>query len=124
MNKRAFTFKSTTSGGKFFFSSRRRHTRYWRDWSSDVCSSDLLLLADPFSFPVDAFLRRLDEDRPGLAVIGGLASAAARPGGNRLALDGEVSSEGAVGVLLDGADVRTIRSEERRGGKEGRARWE
>src|SRR5947209_19108284 len=25
----------------FFFSSRRRHTRYWRDWSSDVCSSDL-----------------------------------------------------------------------------------
>src|SRR3712207_9312815 len=27
----------------FFFSSRRRHTRYWRDWSSDVCSSDLRL---------------------------------------------------------------------------------
>src|SRR3712207_8319824 len=26
-----------------FFSSRRRHTRYWRDWSSDVCSSDLKL---------------------------------------------------------------------------------
>src|SRR3712207_8256466 len=25
----------------FFFSSRRRHTRYWREWSSDVCSSDL-----------------------------------------------------------------------------------
>src|SRR3712207_7036274 len=25
----------------FFFSSRRRHTRYWRAWSSDVCSSDL-----------------------------------------------------------------------------------
>src|SRR3712207_7354630 len=28
-------------GRVFFFSSRRRHTRYWRDWSSDVCSSDL-----------------------------------------------------------------------------------
>src|SRR3712207_199159 len=27
--------------GLLFFSSRRRHTRYWRDWSSDVCSSDL-----------------------------------------------------------------------------------
>src|SRR3712207_5981735 len=26
------------------FSSRRRHTRYWRDWSSDVCSSDLVRL--------------------------------------------------------------------------------
>src|SRR5438105_10893667 len=28
----------------FFFSSRRRHTRSTRDWSSDVCSSDLLSL--------------------------------------------------------------------------------
>src|SRR3712207_8523117 len=28
--------------GSVFFSSRRRHTRYWRDWSSDVCSSDLV----------------------------------------------------------------------------------
>src|SRR5690606_40497042 len=27
--------------GYFFFSSRRRHTRFSRDWSSDVCSSDL-----------------------------------------------------------------------------------
>src|SRR3712207_4796034 len=32
--------------GVFFFSSRRRHTRYWRDWSSDVCSSDLEATAD------------------------------------------------------------------------------
>src|SRR3712207_490138 len=30
----------------FFFSSRRRHTRYWRDLSSDVCSSDLWKKAD------------------------------------------------------------------------------
>src|SRR5215217_8160227 len=30
----------------FFFSSRRRHTRYWRDWSSDVCSSDLRFKPD------------------------------------------------------------------------------
>src|SRR2546422_1919619 len=29
----------------FFFSSRRRHTRCSRDWSSDVCSSDLPLVA-------------------------------------------------------------------------------
>src|SRR3712207_1265017 len=35
----------------FFFSSRRRHTRYWRDWSSDVCSSDLSLF---FSISPDA----------------------------------------------------------------------
>src|SRR5207245_2042220 len=30
---------------RFFFSSRRRHTRCYRDWSSDVCSSDLTVLA-------------------------------------------------------------------------------
>src|SRR5207302_6377841 len=32
--------------GCFFFSSRRRHTRFSRDWSSDVCSSDLSKLAE------------------------------------------------------------------------------
>src|SRR6266511_4984922 len=31
----------------FFFSSRRRHTRFSRDWSSDVCSSDLWSWIDP-----------------------------------------------------------------------------
>src|SRR5205809_7659691 len=33
-------------GLRFFFSSRRRHTRCSRDWSSDVCSSDLLTWQD------------------------------------------------------------------------------
>src|SRR5699024_5598304 len=41
----------------FFFSSRRRHTRSKRDWSSDVCSSDLdlpfLQLADHFTLTTD-----------------------------------------------------------------------
>src|SRR5439155_6137973 len=31
----------------FFFSSRRRHTRWPRDWSSDVCSSDLVDVPPP-----------------------------------------------------------------------------
>src|SRR5690625_6006798 len=31
----------------FFFSSRRRHTRWPRDWSSDVCSSDLPFVGQP-----------------------------------------------------------------------------
>src|SRR5690606_39360461 len=35
----------TASSAVFFFSSRRRHTRFSRDWSSDVCSSDLLALS-------------------------------------------------------------------------------
>src|SRR5690606_41046317 len=33
----------------FFFSSRRRHTRFSRDWSSDVCSSDLSQAGHPHS---------------------------------------------------------------------------
>src|SRR3712207_2215670 len=41
-------------GFYFFFSSRRRHTRYWRDWSSDVCSSDLRLrVLDGALVPLD-----------------------------------------------------------------------
>src|SRR3712207_3281892 len=32
------------------FSSRRRHTRYWRDWSSDVCSSDLDIVCQALGF--------------------------------------------------------------------------
>src|SRR3989442_14344896 len=35
------TARSAGCGGGVFFSSRRRHTRCGRDWSSDVCSSDL-----------------------------------------------------------------------------------
>src|SRR5690606_40546189 len=34
-------YSSDYSDVVFFFSSRRRHTRFSRDWSSDVCSSDL-----------------------------------------------------------------------------------
>src|SRR5436309_9916964 len=38
----------------FFFSSRRRHTRFSRDWSSDVCSSDLSRDFEGFSAHTDA----------------------------------------------------------------------
>jgi small ligand-binding sensory domain FIST len=62
----------------------------------------LLLLADPFTFPVEPFLDRVADEWPGLQVVGGLASAAAGPGGARLAIDGDVLHEGAVGVLLRG----------------------
>jgi small ligand-binding sensory domain FIST len=72
----------------------------------------LLLFADPFTFPVDAFLERCNDDLPDLRVIGGLASAAAVPGGNRLVLDGDTLTGGAVGVLLDGdVEVRTLVSQ-------------
>src|SRR5205809_2716281 len=42
----------------FFFSSRRRHTRCSRDWSSDVCSSDLSTLQN-FLVGVECHLLRL-----------------------------------------------------------------
>ncbi len=74
-------------------------------WPDDPRGADahtLLLFADPFTFPVDAFVARLFEDRPGLTVIGGNASAARGPGGNRLAHGRAVVVDGAVGVMLGG----------------------
>ena len=62
--------------------------------------STLVLCPDPFTFPADRFLDGLAEHAPGVAVVGGLASAARAPGGNRLLLDGRLYDDGAVGVLL------------------------
>src|SRR5207247_10289579 len=54
---RRFTYEILSSlmlSFLFFFSSRRRHTRSTRDWSSDVCSSDLQnLLADDLALTID-----------------------------------------------------------------------
>jgi small ligand-binding sensory domain FIST len=83
-------------------------------WPSlDHPPGTLLLFADPFTFPVDAFLQRVNRDLPGLQIIGGLASAAESPGGNRLVLDDSVVDEGAVGVFVDGGsiEVRTLVSQ-------------
>src|SRR5207302_7083937 len=55
----------------FFFSSRRRHTRFSRDWSSDVCSSDLILSPIAIAVPL-AGLIVVAEKELGLAV-GGVA---------------------------------------------------
>jgi small ligand-binding sensory domain FIST len=65
----------------------------------------LILLADPYSFPVEPLLQAMAEERPGLPVLGGLASAGG-PGQGALILGGEVVNEGAVGVALRGVDVR------------------
>lgn len=71
-------------------------------WPDDIPddASALLLLTDPFTFPIDQLLERLAEDRPGLPVVGGLASAARGPGGNRLVIDGDIVTQGAVGAFL------------------------
>jgi len=81
-------------------------------WPERDAGADLLLMAiDPFTFPTEAFLRRVDADRPGLRVLGGLASAASVPGGNRLLVDGQIFAEGAAGILVRGAAVRTVVSQ-------------
>src|SRR5687768_18397286 len=88
--------------GCFFFSSRRRHTRCSRDWSSDVCSSDL---GDWFG----AALAVGDTNGDGYRdVVAGIPFQ-----------DLGVSDAGAVTVLRGGAGGR---SEERRVGKEWRSR--
>jgi small ligand-binding sensory domain FIST len=72
----------------------------------------LLLLPDPFSFPIEPVVQQLGQTRPDLRLVGGLASGARGPGGNRLVLDGEVHDDGAVGVLLDPTvPVRTVVSQ-------------
>src|SRR3712207_8086054 len=81
----------------FFFSSRRRHTRYWRDWSSDVCSSDLGAVTGLVS---------LLEPHPDAELGGG----------------GEQDAEQLRAELIEGI-IGESRSEERRVGKECRSRW-
>src|SRR5204863_2020918 len=85
----------------FFFSSRRRHTRSLRDWSSDVCSSDLALEAVQAD-QVDRLQR----------------TPAAFLGGNALRFEAHFD-------ILEHREPgeERERSEERRVGKECRSRW-
>jgi small ligand-binding sensory domain FIST len=62
--------------------------------------SALLVLADPFTFPMAEFATHLADRHPGLPVVGGFASGASGPGGTRLALGARVLTSGAVAVLL------------------------
>lgn len=62
----------------------------------------LVVVPDPFSFPISELVDELARECPDLTVIGGLASAAHRPGDNRLLLDDEVFDDGAIGFLLRG----------------------
>src|SRR5260221_10936046 len=89
----------------FFFSSRRRHTRSLCDWSSDVCSSDLLMTW----------------------YVAGVAPMLRRP--CRLLEALKITEPGVTLTHLPSESVSTwpsrrmMRSEERRVGKECRSRW-
>ncbi|MBI4050946.1 MAG: FIST C-terminal domain-containing protein [Elusimicrobia bacterium] len=63
---------------------------------------NILLLSDPFSLDPEELVRGLDFAFPGSVKIGGLASAAAQPGGNALYLNQNMFHSGAVGIVLSG----------------------
>jgi small ligand-binding sensory domain FIST len=63
----------------------------------------VLLLGDPFSIDVELVLSLFNRFVPGVRVVGGMASAGARPHSNALLLNDWISPEGAVGIALRGA---------------------
>ncbi len=72
----------------------------------------VLLLGDPFTFPVDLFLQQINEDAPGLRVLGGMASGIRSAGQTRFLFGSQVRDQGAVGVVLQGAlGLRSIVSQ-------------
>jgi small ligand-binding sensory domain FIST len=74
--------------------------------------ASVLLLPDPFTFPADSFLERLNQEQAGLPVIGGMVSGAGEPGRHRLLCGTEVHDGGAVGVALVGpVEVRAVVSQ-------------
>jgi small ligand-binding sensory domain FIST len=66
---------------------------------------DFVLLADPFTFDVETFVRGLDARFPACTKVGGLASGGRQPSENALYLNGDAYRGGCVGVALSG-DVR------------------
>src|SRR5256885_10307078 len=90
----------------FFFSSRRRHTRLQGDWSSDVCSSDLVLTLGSPANP-NAWARHWSASTIRMF---GLRTAA------RAGFD-------ATAKIRNRIRTSAARSEERRVGKECRSRW-
>src|SRR3712207_6491050 len=107
-----------------FFSSRRRHTRYWRDWSSDVCSSDLI---GPVAIPnrvvlaplagIGNWFVRLQAKRYGAGLaVSEMVSSFAVHYGNRKTLDEllvvhpEERRGGPVAIQLFGQDPAVMRS--------------
>jgi small ligand-binding sensory domain FIST len=71
-----------------------------------------VLLADPWSFPVDGFVERSNEALAGLPFVGGLASGLRGRGSTRLFLGADTLDRGAVGVLMGGpVGARTLVSQ-------------
>jgi small ligand-binding sensory domain FIST len=63
----------------------------------------VIVLGDPFSLDMDRVLGLFNRWAPGVRVVGGLASAAMKPGGNTLVLNDWSAREGGLGIALHGA---------------------
>lgn len=71
-----------------------------------------LVIADPYTFPVDLLLKQVNEQTPGTLVVGGMASGGSGPGETRLFLDDRVVDSGAVAVRIpDEVEVVTLVSQ-------------
>src|SRR2546429_6133457 len=99
-------------GALCFFSGRRRHTRCSRDWSSDVCSSDLPVLETITPAQLVAMSVRLEPALQPVALPDWLTGAGIK-------LPATVVMAGDA----ESAVRRNTRSEERRVGEECRSRW-
>ena len=77
----------------------------------DLADADaVILLVDPYTFPVEPLLAQIGVDHPGLPVLGGLA-AGGGPGRSVLVCNEAVPRRGAVGVALKGVEVRSCVSQ-------------
>ncbi len=73
-----------------------------RDFDVPDSTKMFLMIADPFTVPMDELLNSFNTTFPGIPVIGGMASGAPVPGKNALIRDGEVVHDGAIAVAFAG----------------------
>jgi len=78
----------------------------------DPETSSMIVVADPFTFPVDPFLATINEDHGGLPTTGGMASGALGPGQSLLFTADGIRDTGAIGVVVEeGIALRPVVSQ-------------
>ena len=84
----------------------------WAKGIVDRSQAAVLILGDPFSFQADDFLKSINQEAPGLRVLGGMASGSQVPRANQLILDDTTYLDGAVAILLEGPiSIRSVVSQ-------------